>query len=262
MQGDGIAAAFCHGNGIAEMSEPLRNIQLRIGRPFHGGLSRRPAATQKVLVRHPDLAEMVAINRVTRRKSDGQHLIPNTRQNLQGVYETGARALEGQVQYAVLGWGDVLKNLHGRCVYPLGIGSNVKRRNRQSVNGETDAAQGFALETGFGKIEVEFVGSRTEWDLIHELAFPSAAKDFRILRACNLAGIAAKGFAALKVAVREPEMACFVDIIALMIARQNAYSLCLSWRNGSSARFVLRRIGCLRNNSFRCSLLSRVFRIG
>src|SRR5260370_14197978 len=88
MQGDGIAAAFCHGNGIAEMSEPLRNIQLRIGRPFHGGLSRRPAATQKVLVPHPDLAEMVAINRVTRRKSDAQHLIPNTRQNLQCVYAT------------------------------------------------------------------------------------------------------------------------------------------------------------------------------
>ncbi len=199
---------------------------------------------------------MVAINCVPRRKSDGQHLIPNTRQNLQGVYEAGARTLEGQVQYAVLGWGDVLKNLHCRCVYALGIGSNVERRNRQSVNGETDAAQGLTLETGFGKVKVEFVGSRTERDLIHELAFPSAAKDFRILRACNLAGIAAKGFAALKVAVREPKMAGLVDIIALMIARQNANSLCLSRRNRSSARFVFCRIGSRRNNNSGRSLLS------
>src|SRR5260370_34835435 len=70
---------------------------------------------------------------------------------------------------------------------------------------------------------------------------------------------AAKGFAALEVAVREPKMAGFVNIVALMIARQNAYSLGLSQRNGSRARFVLRRISRLRNNRSGRSLLSCIF---
>src|SRR5262249_18022192 len=112
MQRDGVSAALHHRNGITEMSEALRDVQLRVCRTFDGSSAGRPRAAEKVLVRQPYLSRVIAINRVTRRNPNGEYLAHGARQNLQCVDEAWARALEGQVQDAILRGGDIFEDLH------------------------------------------------------------------------------------------------------------------------------------------------------
>src|SRR5579864_4790495 len=186
MQGDGVARPFHHRDRIGEMAEALPLIQTWVRSLVDGDDASGCAATQDAVIRQPELAEVVAVDDILRTQPDRAHLTGDAwdaGQDFNGVQKTGSGAMEHQVQKAILGRGDIFKYLVGRDVRATGIRDYVDVRNRQAVDGDTDAAHGLIHDGGFGEMKMELPDSGVQRDVIDELTLAAVLKQLGISRA-------------------------------------------------------------------------------
>src|ERR1700733_4609095 len=156
------------------MADAVGLIETRIGRSLDLRRAGGPAAAGAGFVRNPNLPQVVAVYAVARGQTDRQHLAGNAGHDLQRIQKTGPGSEERQMEYAVPGRGDVFEDLDGGGGDAAGVGRYVHSGKRNAVDRHAHTAQRFGGHAGLGEIEVELIGSGTQWDLIDELAFAAA----------------------------------------------------------------------------------------